>query len=101
MQPSHLISRRGFVVALLISALTVSLATRVSHGSFATKIEVSSSSDYQKVQHRDKDAVEWSPSSAELCPMWVMEASVSAEQHHAVYGRPQYDSLYNRPPPVE
>lgn len=100
MQSGNFLSRRGFVVALVVFALTVSLATRVFHGSVHTKVEVSSSDDYQKVLHRDKDAVEWSPSAAELCLLWVTERSISVAQSDPVFDRPYYDSLYNRPPPV-
>lgn len=95
-----LISRRGFVVALVAIALTTSLATRVFHGSFGSKVEVSSTSVYQKVQHRDKDAAEWVPASTELCLLWLTEVSLCAEQDDSVHARPHYNSLYNRPPPL-
>lgn len=99
-QSGHLSSRRGFVVALLVFGLTVSLATRGFHGSVHTKVEVRSSDDYQKVLHRDKDALEWSPSAPEVCLLWVTELSISIAQSTPVFDRPHYDSLYNRPPPI-
>jgi len=94
------LSRRGIVVALVVSALTLSLATRVFHGSISHKTQVSASSDYQKVQHRDKDGVEWKSPTADRCLLWLTEASVPTELQDAVHVRPHYDSLYNRPPPV-
>ena len=92
-------SRRGLAVALVIFALTTSLATRVFHGSIGNKAEASSSSVYQKVQHRDKDAIEWAVTVAEVCVLWVTEPSVVPENNETVHARPHYDSLYNRPPP--
>ena len=49
-QSEHFLSMRGILIAPLIFALTPSLATRVFDGSFGDKVQVSSSSDYQKVQ---------------------------------------------------
>ena len=92
-------SRRGLAAALVIFALTASLATRVFHGSIGSKAEVSSTL-YQKVQQRDKDAIEWAPPTAELCLLWVTEPSVVSDNNETVLVRLQYDSLYNRPPPI-
>ena len=93
-------SCRGLAVALVVFALTASLATRVFHGSTGSKAEVSSTSDYQKVQHRDKDAIEWAPPTAELCVFWVSEPSAVPENSETVHVRLHHDSLYNRPPPL-
>jgi len=96
----RLLSGRGIAVALVIFALTASLSTRVFHDSYSQSSQVQSSSSYQKVQHRDKDASEWVPPTSELSILWVEEASVTPETRDELCVRVHYESLYNRPPPT-
>jgi len=96
----RLLSGRGIAVALVIFALTASLATRVFHDTYSTTSQVQSTSSYQKVQHRDKDASEWVPPASELSILWVEEASVAPEPRNELYVRVHCESLYNRPPPI-
>lgn len=96
----RLLSGRGIAVALVVFALTASLATRVFHNSYSTTSQVQSSSSYQKIQHRDKDASEWVPPAAELSILWVEEALVVPDSGEEPHVRVHYESLYNRPPPI-
>lgn len=96
----RLLSGRGIAVALVVFALTASLAARVFHDSYNTTSQVQSSSSYQKVQHRDKDASEWVPPTSELSILWVEEASLVPETRDELHLRVHYESLYNRPPPI-
>jgi hypothetical protein len=96
----RLLSGRGFAVALVIFALTASLATRVFHDTHSSTPQVQSSSSFQKVQHRDKDASEWAPPVSELSILWVEEASVVPDTREDIHVRVHYQSLYNRPPPI-
>ncbi len=100
MAERRLLSRRGLVVALVVLALSTSLATRVFHAHHYTDTAAHSSSVGEKVQHRDKDAVEWAPPTAHLVVLWVAEPTISSETDDNVYVNLHYDSLYNRPPPV-
>ncbi|HET8826585.1 MAG TPA: hypothetical protein VFM77_15705 [Terriglobales bacterium] len=96
----RLLSGRGVAVALVVFALTASLATRVFQGGYAAAPQVQSSSSYQKIQHRDKDASEWVPPVAELSILWVEQASVTPEYGEEPHVDVHYESLYNRPPPT-
>ena len=96
----RLLSGRGIAVALVVFALSASLATRVFHNAFSTTSQVQSSSSYQKIQHRDKDAAEWVPPAAELSILWVKETFVVPDLGEEPHVRVHYESLYNRPPPV-
>jgi hypothetical protein len=90
---------RGLLVAFAIVGLTVSLAAR----GFQVRVDVRPtvhSSAYDKVQHRDKDAIEWASPVANLCLLWITESSRTAEVARKIYFRVQYDTLYNRPPPA-
>lgn len=87
-------------MALLVFALTASLPTRVFHSAFTAGPQVQSSSSYEKIQHRDKDASEWVPPVAELSILWVEEASVPPEPGEYLHVHFHYESLYNRPPPI-
>ena len=100
MAERRLLSRRGLVVALVALALSTSLATRVFHAHIYPTTAVHSTSVAQKIQHRDKDAVEWTPPTAQLVILWVAEPTVSSETDDNVYVNLHYDSLYNRPPPA-
>lgn len=100
MSKARLLSGHGIAIALVAFALTASLATRVFHGSHSAVHQVQSSSSYQKIQHRDKDASEWVPPTAELCLLWVEQASVAPHHDDEPQVDVHYESLYNRPPPV-
>lgn len=100
MRKAYLFSSRGIAVALVVFALTASLATRVFHADYSATRQLQSSSSYQKIQHRDKDASEWAPPVAELSILWVEEASVTPDFLEELYARVHYESLYNRPPPT-
>jgi hypothetical protein len=92
---------RKIAVALIIFALTTSLAGRVVHGTFFKKTAVHSSSSLsEKVQHRDRDGAEWAPPVADLALLWVAEPSLHPELTRQVYLQLHYECLYNRPPPI-
>jgi len=93
-------SWRGLVISLAILALTVSLASRVSHAVVYRATSAHSASVDAKIQHRDKDASEWTPPDVVLSLLWVAEASPAPEEIERVYFRIPSGSLYNRPPPV-
>jgi len=93
-------TRRGLVISLAILALTVALASRVSHAVVYRTPSAHSASVDAKIQHRDKDASEWAPPDITLTLLWVAEASRVPEEIERVYFRIPSGSLYNRPPPV-
>lgn len=88
------------VVALVAFALTISLASRVFHATEYHTASLHPSSAIEKIQHRDVDGVEWSPSAAQLAVLWVTEAAVIPESREQVHVRLHDTSLYNRPPPL-
>lgn len=96
----RILSRRGIAVVLLVFTLTVSLANRVVHGSYSGKPAAHSSSSYEKIQHRDRDADEWAPPVAQLSLLWVNEPALPPETGETVHLRVHCNSLYNRPPPL-
>lgn len=96
----RLLSGRGIAVALVVFALTASLAARVFQGGYSDTSQVQSSSSSQKIQHRDKDASEWVPSVAALSILWVEQASVVPDSGEEPHVHLHYESLYNRPPPT-
>jgi hypothetical protein len=73
-------SRRGLVISLAILALTVSLASRVSHAVVYRTTSAHSASVDAKIQHRDKDASEWTPPDVILSLLWVAEATPAPEE---------------------
>lgn len=93
-------SRRGFVVYLVIVALTVSLASRISHASFYRTPTAHSNSVNAKIQQRDYDASEGVSPAATLSILWIAEPSPITDFSEAVWVRFHCDSLYNRPPPL-
>jgi hypothetical protein len=98
--PQRLLSRRGLVVLLAISALTISLASRVSTATFVKAYAVQSSSTTAKIQHLDKDAAHWVAPTATFTLLWATEPSVAVDGNESVPVRPPDDSLHNRPPPI-
>jgi hypothetical protein len=96
----RLCSRRGYIIALAVVALTVSLATRTVYVDVNLKTTLHSDCSYNKVQHRDKDSFEWAPPATNLCLLFLTEFSVSYESSPTLQFRLQHESLYNRPPPI-
>jgi hypothetical protein len=98
--PQRLLSRRGLVVLLSISVLTISLASRVTTATFCKAYTAKSSSATAKIQHLDKDAAHWVAPTARFTLLWATEPSVAVDRNESVPVRPPDDSLHNRPPPV-
>jgi hypothetical protein len=96
----RILSRRGIAVVLLVFTLTASLANRVVHGSYSSKPTAHSSSSYEKLQHRDRDADEWAPPVAQLSLLWANEPSIPHDACETPHFRLSCNSLYNRPPPL-
>ncbi len=100
MPKESVFSRREIAVLLLVVALVASLASRVVHLSYSDQPTAHSTLSQQKIQHRDNDAGGWAAPDAQLSILWVTEASLVPETREPVYVPFQYDSLYNRPPPL-
>jgi hypothetical protein len=98
--PQRLLSRRGVVILLAISALTISLASRVSTATYVKASTAQSSSSTAKIQHLDKDAAQWVAPAATFALLWATEPSVAVDRNESVPVRPPDNSLHNRPPPV-
>jgi hypothetical protein len=98
--PQRLLSRRGLVILLAISALTLSLASRVSTATFVKAYTAQSSPATAKIQHLDKDAAHWVAPTATFTLLWATEPSVTVNDDGKVPVRPPDNSLHNRPPPV-
>jgi hypothetical protein len=96
----RLLSRRGLVILLAISALTISLASRVSTATFVKASTAQSSLCTAKIQHLDKDASQWVSPTATFTLLWATEPSLTVSDDEKVPVRPPDDSLHNRPPPV-
>lgn len=95
----RVLSLRGAVSLLAIAAITLSLASRVFHREFFIDHALHAAT-HQLVQHRDTDAAEWIPPVRSLTLLWSAEQSPTAEPVQFFYSHPQFQSLYNRPPPV-
>lgn len=95
----RVLSLRGAVSLLAIAAITLSLASRVFHREFFIDHALHAAT-HQLVQHRDTDAAEWIPPVCSLNLLWSAEQSPTAEPVQFFYSHPQFQSLYNRPPPV-
>ncbi len=93
-------SRRGFVIAFAIVALTVSLAARGVHVTLDLKPTVHSDSSYNKVQHRDKDASEGAAPVCTFSLFLLAESLVPSAPSPEPQQRLHFESLYNRPPPA-
>lgn len=100
MPEKGLLSRRGLVACLAIVALTVSLANRVVRGSFDDRPTAHSASYGGKIQHRDKDALEWFPPVPSFAVLSVTGFFVAGAATEKAIVCPPYVSLYNRPPPI-
>jgi hypothetical protein len=99
--PEHRLLRpRGMVLALMVLALTTSLANRFFHTSFSAQSGVHAGSVNNKVQNQDNDAVEWAPPNPHFSLLWISEETAPLISTGQVYVRIQYDFLYNRPPPT-
>lgn len=95
----RMFSVRNATIFVVILAITFSLASRVFHGQvFSTHVVHSSA--HQLVQHRDTDAVEWVPPVCTLTLLWSTEDSLVVEPSEPFYPHEQFQSLYNRPPPI-
>lgn len=95
----RLLSLRGGVTLIAIIAITLSLASRVFHPQFFSSSAFHSAA-HQLVQHRDTDAAEWIPPVCSLTLLWSAEPSPAVEPVQFFYSHPQFQSLYNRPPPL-
>lgn len=95
----RVLSVKGVTVLIAVVAITLSLASRVFHGQFFPNHSVHSSS-HQVVQHRDTDAAEWVPPACTLVLLWGTEHSGVIDPIEPTYPREQFQSLYNRPPPL-
>jgi len=93
-------SLRGLIVSFAILALTVSLANRTVHLSFSDTPRVHSSSPDAKIQHCDKDHSGWISPIAKFVVSFVIEPSLTPSPTNRVVVALNYDSLYNRPPPI-
>lgn len=100
MREQRLLGRRGIVVILIVLALTTSLASRVFHFSFSAQHSARAASVSDKVQNRDNDAAHWVPPSPQFSLLWVTETTAPRTSDRQLYGRLEYHSLYNRPPPT-
>jgi len=95
----RVLSLRGAASFIAILAITLSLAGRVFHREFFTARTLHVAA-HQLVQHRDADAAEWIPPVCSLTLLWSAEHSPAAEPTQSFYHPEQFQSLYNRPPPV-
>ena len=93
-------SLRGLAVCLAILALTVSLANRTVHFLSYDRSTVHSTSPDAKIQHRDKDHSNWISPIVNFVVRCVSEPSLKPVSSERVVAVLDYDSLYNRPPPV-
>jgi hypothetical protein len=89
----------GLLACLVIVCLTVTLANRTVHISASDKVTVSSVSA-AKIQHRDKDSLEWVCVLVALAMLSVPEASFAHHPSDRELLDLQYESLHNRPPPI-
>ena len=96
----RLSSLRGVIVSFAILALTVSLANRTVHLSFSDTPGVYSSSPDARIQHCDKDHSGWFSPIAKFVVSFVIEPSLNPSPTNRVVVALNYDSLYNRPPPI-
>jgi|SRR5208337_1046220 len=97
---SHPTFCRAAAVALVIVALTGSLATRVFHATIDQNLSVESSAAQAMRQHLDRDALRW---TAPVVHCAVLDAP-AFHPHVAPAGPPVRallleENLYNRPPP--
>ena len=95
----RIFSVKGVTVAVAVLAITLSLAGRVFHGQVFLTHSIHSSA-YQLVQHRDTDATEWIPPVCTFTLLWGAEHSPVVEPSDPFYPHEQFQSLYNRPPPL-
>jgi len=95
----RVLSVKGITIVVAVLAITLSLAGRVFHGQFFPNHSAHSSS-HQVVQHRDTDAAEWVPPVCTLVLLWGTEQSEVIDPSEPPYPREQFQSLYNRPPPL-
>jgi hypothetical protein len=96
----RLFSLRGLVALIAVLGLTITLAGRVFEGSFYPGTSVYSGSAHQKVQHRDADGSRWVPPVATYVLLWTSARSPNIEPIEQIHFHPHYESLYNRPPPI-
>lgn len=99
MHKQRLPGRRGIVVALIVLALTTSLAGRVFYFTFSAQHSVDAGSVNHNLQNRDNDAAQWVPPNPQFSLLWVREQTAPIAPDGRVSVRFRYDSLYNRPPP--
>src|SRR5262249_4523780 len=95
----RLLSLRGLLACLVIVCLTVTLANRTVHISASDKATIRSVSA-AKIQHRDKDSLEWVCLLVAVPMLWVPEATFTPQPSDRELLDLHYESLHNRPPPL-
>ena len=92
---------RCLVALLGILVLTVSLAGRTFNTNLHRQAAVTSKSEKERVQHRDKNGSQWAPALKRVERFYVAVCSevVEPEQEPLLSAHVD-DCLYNRPPPL-
>lgn len=97
----RLFSWRGLTILLACTALVVSLASRTIHLSAVTDPTVQSDSPKAKIQHLNKDAVQWSAPVASFLLFRLVVLALEIRPGKNFPLPLQLDHcLYNRPPPL-
>jgi hypothetical protein len=92
---------RCLVALLGILVLTVSLAGRTFNTNLHRQAAVTSESEKERVQHRDRGGLQWTPALKRVERFYVAVCSqvVEPEQEPLLSAHVD-DCLYNRPPPL-
>ena len=92
---------RGLVISLACLALVVSLASRTIHLSAINDPTAQSDAPKAKIQHLNKDAVQWTAPVASFLFFWLAVTSIQAASDEKPPVPLHLGScLYNRPPPL-
>ena len=92
---------RCLVALLGILVLTVSLAGRTFDTNLHRQTTVTSQSEKERVQHRDKSGSQWAPALDRVEPFYVAVCSEAVEpEQEPLLAALVHECLYNRPPPL-
>jgi hypothetical protein len=97
----RLLSWRGLLICIAVLALVFSLASRTIHLSIYDSPTAQSDSPKAKIQHPNKDAVQWTAAAASFLLFWLLSTSLEpALGEKPLLARHVDSCLYNRPPPL-
>jgi hypothetical protein len=91
---------RKMTVSFAAFALILSLASRVSTATFSKTPIAHSASSTAKIQHLDKDSLQWAGPTTTFSVLWATESAIILQTTKKIPQQLQDDSLHNRPPPV-